>query len=70
MWARESIVKVFDKELNREISVQNVVPKLSKTPGKIKFTGRSIGADNDEIFLGMLGLSEARYQELRNKGAI
>ncbi len=70
MWARESLVKVFDEELNREIAVQNVVPKLSKTPGKIKFTGRPIGADNDEIFLGMLGLSKENYEELQKKGAI
>lgn len=70
IWARESLVKVFDPELNREITVQNVVPKMSKTPGKIKWTGGPVGADNDEIFLDMLHLPREKYEALKEKGAI
>ena len=70
MWARESLVKVFDPELGEEITVQNVIPKMSKTPGKIKWNGGAIGADNEEIFLGKLGLTPERLAELQEKGAI
>lgn len=70
IWKRESLVKMYDAELDQEITVQNVVPKLSETPGKIKWTGRPIGADNDEVFLNMLQLSPEKYEELKEKGAI
>jgi len=70
MWARESLVNVFDPELGEDITVQNVMPRLSKTPGKIKWNGGAIGADNDQVFLNELNLSPARYQELQEKGAI
>ena len=70
IWARESLVRVFDPELGREITVQNVVPKMSKTPGRIKWNGGPIGADNDEVFLHELRLPPERYEELKRAGVI
>lgn len=47
--ARETVIEVDDPELGR-IAMQNVVPKLSRTPGRIKHTGKvEIGADQDFI---------------------
>lgn len=68
--ARENLVKVFDPVLGRKITMQGVVPRLSRTPGAIRWPGRDIGADNDEIYLGKLGLDPARYAELKAKGVI
>jgi crotonobetainyl-CoA:carnitine CoA-transferase CaiB-like acyl-CoA transferase len=47
--ARESIITLPDEDLG-EITMQNIVPRLSRTPGRIRHTGRSqIGADMDRI---------------------
>ncbi|MCL2568263.1 MAG: CoA transferase [Oscillospiraceae bacterium] len=70
MWERESLVKMYDAELDQEVVVQNVFPKMSKTPGKIKWTGGPAGSNNEEIFLEMLKMSPERYKELQEKGAI
>jgi crotonobetainyl-CoA:carnitine CoA-transferase CaiB-like acyl-CoA transferase len=46
------------------------VPKFSKTPGSVDFLGPQMGAHNEEIFCGELGLSEARLKELKDAGVI
>jgi crotonobetainyl-CoA:carnitine CoA-transferase CaiB-like acyl-CoA transferase len=67
--AREAMVRVPDPELGEAI-VQNVVPKFSKTPGSVDFLGPQMGAHNEEIFCGELGLSKARLKELKDAGVI
>jgi crotonobetainyl-CoA:carnitine CoA-transferase CaiB-like acyl-CoA transferase len=44
--------------------------KLSATPGRIKWVIKPIGADNDFIFRGVLGLSRAEIKELEAEGSI
>ncbi len=47
--ARQTIIQVDDDDLG-EISMQNVVPRLSETPGRVRHTGRTaIGADMEAI---------------------
>jgi crotonobetainyl-CoA:carnitine CoA-transferase CaiB-like acyl-CoA transferase len=67
--AREAMVRVPDPELGEAI-VQNVVPKFSKTPGSVDFLGPPMGAHNEEIFCGELGLSKARLKELKDAGVV
>ena len=67
--AREAMVRVPDPELGEAI-VQNVVPKFSKTPGSVDFLGAQMGAHNEEIFCGELGLSKERLKELKDAGVI
>lgn len=38
--------------------MQNVVPRFTKDPGKVRSTAGALGADNRDIF-GALGVSEA-----------
>jgi formyl-CoA transferase len=54
--ARQSIVKVAHGALG-EISMQNVTPKLSDTPGRVRWAGGELGHHNDEVLGGLLGLS-------------
>ena len=44
-----------------DLAVQGVVPKLSETPGAIAHLGTTLGAHNEEIMLGELGMSRERY---------
>lgn len=68
--ARENIVAVPEPRLG-SVYVPGVVPKLSATPGEIRHAGpREPGADNEEIYLGRLGLARAEYERLRAAGVI
>jgi benzylsuccinate CoA-transferase BbsF subunit len=44
--------------------------KLSRTPGRIRRVMPALGEHNDEVFLGLLGVSEAEYARLQAVGAI
>jgi crotonobetainyl-CoA:carnitine CoA-transferase CaiB-like acyl-CoA transferase len=50
--------------------VQNVIPKLSDTPGGIEWLGQPLGAHNDAVFGELLGLSGQERAELRSAGVI
>ncbi|HEY6864595.1 MAG TPA: CoA transferase [Burkholderiales bacterium] len=43
--------------------------RLSETPGGVTSAAPCLGADNDRVFRGILGIDEARYAELRTAGA-
>jgi formyl-CoA transferase len=67
--AREAIVTVDDPAVGR-VSMQNVFPRLSATPGRVRHTGRTLGQDNDEVYGRLLGLSMQRLSELKHNGTI
>lgn len=67
--AREAITHVTHPELG-EVAMTNVVPRLTLTPGRIKFPGPTqIGVDNDTVF-AELGLSAEEIQALRTNAVI
>jgi formyl-CoA transferase len=53
-----------------EIPMQNVTPKLSGTPGEIRWVGPALGEHNDEVFRGLLGYDEERIAALQHAGVI
>jgi crotonobetainyl-CoA:carnitine CoA-transferase CaiB-like acyl-CoA transferase len=66
--AREMFVTVEDSELG-PVRMQNVLYRMEETPGEIRFPGRRLGADTDEI-LSSLGLEASRIAELRERGIV
>lgn len=52
------------------LAVPDVVPKLSATPGNIKWLGQGIGAHNEEVLGGLLGLEGAELARLRKENVI
>lgn len=66
---REMIQQVDDKDMG-PVHMPGIVPKMSKTPGQIKWSGPSIGEHNEEIFLQYLGLSEDEYKTYKAGGVI
>ncbi|MER7278484.1 CoA transferase [Dactylosporangium sp. NPDC000244] len=46
--ARESIVRVPDADLGA-VPMQNVAPRLSATPGRIRWTGPALGEHDEEV---------------------
>jgi succinyl-CoA---D-citramalate CoA-transferase len=67
--ARDAIVDV-DHEKYKNLKMQNVFPKMSRTPGKVKWAGPELGDHNKEIFEGELGLSSGELEKLREDGVI
>ncbi len=67
--ARHSIVKVAHEKF-QNLMMQNAFPKFSATPGEIRWPGAEMGAHNDEIFGGLLGLDAAALQSLHTDGVI
>jgi crotonobetainyl-CoA:carnitine CoA-transferase CaiB-like acyl-CoA transferase len=52
------------------IAIPDVVPRLSATPGEVRWLGEGIGAQNEEIFRDLLGLEDADLCQLRDEGVI
>ncbi len=60
--ARENIVAVADDELGEPIRMQNVVGKLSRTPGEIRHAGPKLGSSNRDVLIDQLGFDEAELK--------
>ncbi|WOC15381.1 CaiB/BaiF CoA transferase family protein [Pseudochrobactrum sp. MP213Fo] len=67
--AREAIKTIVDGQLG-PIRMPAPTPKLSDTPGQIKWTGCDAGAANDEVFGEWLGMTAGEINDLRNNGII
>ena len=67
--ALDSITTVQDEELG-PIRMQNVMFRLSETPGRIRFAGRKVGADTEAVLGEWLKIQPERVRDLRAKGAI
>ncbi|MCZ2859111.1 CaiB/BaiF CoA transferase family protein [Blastococcus sp. VKM Ac-2987] len=63
-----SLVRVPDPELG-SVLMQNVIFRLSETPGAVVSAGPSIGQHTEEV-LGELGIGADEVAELRSKGAL
>lgn len=63
------LIEVDDDELGPVLQ-HNVMWRMTKTPGQIRFTGRAPGADTDSILTGELGLSTEQLEALRNQGVV
>ncbi len=66
--ALDAITTVPDPDLG-PVRMQNVLFRLSATPGALRWTGRAHGADTDEV-LGALGLTADEVAGLRERGVV
>jgi crotonobetainyl-CoA:carnitine CoA-transferase CaiB-like acyl-CoA transferase len=67
--ARGNVARVPDEELGT-IGMQNVVPSLSRTPGRIRHAGPQLGEHTEKVLSDMIGLSDDEIAELRARGAV
>lgn len=67
--ARENVVEVDDPEIG-PFPMQNVVPRLTGTPGEVRWTGPALGQHNDEVYGGLLGMDEEERGRLRDGGIV
>jgi crotonobetainyl-CoA:carnitine CoA-transferase CaiB-like acyl-CoA transferase len=67
--AREDITTVHDPGMG-DIPMVGIIPRLSVTPGAVKWAGPALGAHNGEIYTGWLGLDDRTIADLRAEGVI
>jgi len=67
--ARENILRMEDPRAG-PLAVPNLVPRLSDTPGTVKWLGPTLGAHNEEIYRELLRLTDAELERLRDDRVI
>lgn len=67
--ARNTVTTVEDEEIG-PIRMQNVVPRFSRTPGRVRFAGPQKGEHTEEILNGELGMDTDRIERLREDGVV
>lgn len=67
--ALETITAVPDEDFGM-LRMQNVLFRLSRDRGSIRHTGRRLGADNDAVYLGELGMDAQEFARLKERGVI
>ena len=67
---REAIVDVPNEKWP-DLKMQNVFPKMSKSQGRVRWTGvEELGAHNEEIYGSLLNLTKDEMQQLKDKSII
>lgn len=66
--ARQAIVRVADRTFG-QLAMHNVAPRLSATPGQVRWTGPALGEHNDDVYR-MLGLGADEIARLRENATI
>lgn len=67
--ARDTIIDV-DHPRYDNLKMQNIFPKLSKTPGQVKWPGPEMGQHNGEIYRDLLGYDKDKLKDLTKSGII
>ena len=67
--AREAIVEVPHPRLG-SLRMQNVMPKLSETPGSIRTAAPTLGEHNATVYRRFLGLEQTALDALRARGIV
>jgi formyl-CoA transferase len=67
--ARDAIISV-DHEVFGPIRMQNAFPKLSATPGRVRWPGPKLGEHTDAVLAARAGCSAEQLGALRSRGII
>ena len=67
--ALETLKAVPDDELG-SVKMQNVMFRLSQTPGEIRWAGRRLGQDNAAVYSNLLDVSDDELRRLEEEGVV
>ena len=67
--ARDTITTVDDEDLG-PVKMQNLMVRMLGTPGSIRFPGRRLGQDNEQVYQQSLGFDTEQVAELKAKGVL
>lgn len=67
---RQTFVKINDPVYGELVIPNSTFKAMSKTPGRVKWACRAIGADNEFIYQKFLGIGPRRVQEMKRDGIV
>lgn len=67
---RRHFTYYVDDPVYGELYEEGIAPKLSETPGRIKWAGKPVGFDNEYVLKRFLGLKTKRIKYLKEKNII
>ena len=67
--ALDAVTTIDDEDLG-PLRMQNVWFRLQRTPGQVRFGGRRLGQDTDEVLAGRLGYTAEQIAALREAGVV
>jgi crotonobetainyl-CoA:carnitine CoA-transferase CaiB-like acyl-CoA transferase len=67
--SREMLLRTPDDDLG-EVTLAGIVPRMSLTPGHVRWSGHRIGQDTRAVLCRIAGLSEAEIDALENEGVV
>ena len=65
----DAITTIEDEDLG-PLRMQNIMFRLLGTPGGIRFSGRRLGQNSEEVYSELLGLEGDKLARLRAEGVI
>ncbi len=63
------LMEVPDDQLG-SVTLAGIVPKLSRSPGGLKWSGGAVGKDNEYVLADLLGLSKEELRELEEESVV
>ena len=63
-------IETVDDPVLGPVRMQGVYPRFSRTPGAIQGGAPTLGAHNHDVYVGLLGLTEAELEQLRREGVV
>jgi crotonobetainyl-CoA:carnitine CoA-transferase CaiB-like acyl-CoA transferase len=67
---RQTFVRCNDPYYGELVVANSTFKAMSRTPGRVKWACRPIGADNEFIYQSCLGIGGRRLKELQEEGVI
>ncbi len=69
-FAARGLIEHVRVETGEDVAIPAIAPQLTATPGRTEWPGPPLGAHNDEVYGGLLGLSEHDIADLRARRVI
>ncbi len=67
--ARDNLLKLVEETVG-EVVIPGVVPKLSRTPGRVRTLGPALGSATDDVLGELLGYSASEIAALKQRGVV
>jgi formyl-CoA transferase len=69
-FAARGLIEHVETDTGEDVVIPAIGPQLSETPGRTTWAGPPLGAHNDDVYGGLLGLDAEAIADLKTRGVI